>query len=289
MLLHGHRRRRRRKRREVHVDQCRHRRPARKRRRSLRPPRPLLRERPDQGRRDIVIHGCGWQTRIASASLKPTPVPAAGGTADGPPAAPAAAPPGSTFNAVVTITESEHVQLLSFAVEAAQKKSAFSSTERARLDLNRRYSFASRCVACRRSPARQDRRRDAGRSHRHGLDTSGDPRSRRGAAPDREQSCGDGERPQPVAGRVGQRQRDPRRAQLGWHSEQGGQSRMAAGNRQPGSRPGRGREPDQPRLARSGVCRCIRAGFRSAGRRSTCSSWKMRSTAPGGTASRSAA
>ena len=39
-----------------------------------------------QGRRDIVIHGCGWQTRIASASLKPAPIPAAGGTADGVPA-----------------------------------------------------------------------------------------------------------------------------------------------------------------------------------------------------------
>lgn len=74
-----------------------------------------------KGRRDIVIHGCGWQTRIASASLKPAAVPAAGGTADGPPAG-AAGPTGSTFNAVITITESEHVQLLSFAVEAAREE-----------------------------------------------------------------------------------------------------------------------------------------------------------------------
>jgi uncharacterized protein DUF6519 len=74
-----------------------------------------------KGRRDIVIHGCGWQTRIASASLNPAPVPAAGGTAGGVPPA-ATGPAGSTFNAVITITESEHVQLLSFAVEAAREE-----------------------------------------------------------------------------------------------------------------------------------------------------------------------
>ena len=73
------------------------------------------------GRRDVVIHGCGWQTRIASASLKPAPVPAAGGTVDGVPAA-GTGPGGTTFNAVITITESEHVQLLSFAVEAAREE-----------------------------------------------------------------------------------------------------------------------------------------------------------------------
>jgi hypothetical protein len=64
-----------------------------------------------QGRRDVVVRGCGWQTRIASPALKPATGPAADT-----PAAPASS---STFTAVITITESEHVQLLSFAVEAA--------------------------------------------------------------------------------------------------------------------------------------------------------------------------
>jgi len=58
-----------------------------------------------QGRRDVVLRGCGWQTRIASASLKP--------------GAPASPPAGSTFSAVIAISQSEHVELLSFAVEAA--------------------------------------------------------------------------------------------------------------------------------------------------------------------------
>jgi hypothetical protein len=63
------------------------------------------------GRRDVVLRGCGWQTRIASPSLKPA---AAG-------AGPAPAAPASTgFPAVITVTSSEHVQLLSFAVEAAK-------------------------------------------------------------------------------------------------------------------------------------------------------------------------
>ena len=34
-----------------------------------------------EGRRDVVLRGCGWQTRIASAALKPAPAPAAGGAA----------------------------------------------------------------------------------------------------------------------------------------------------------------------------------------------------------------
>jgi hypothetical protein len=68
-----------------------------------------------QGRRDIVLRGCGWQTRIASASLKPN----AAGTADGPPVGGAAA---LTFAAVITISASEHVKLLSFAVEAARNE-----------------------------------------------------------------------------------------------------------------------------------------------------------------------
>lgn len=75
-------------------------------------------------RRDVVLRGCGWQTRIASASLKPAPPPpapavrAAGNT---PPAgaAPAAAAAANTFAAVITVASSQHVELLSFAVEAA--------------------------------------------------------------------------------------------------------------------------------------------------------------------------
>jgi Family of unknown function (DUF6519) len=65
-----------------------------------------------QGRRDVVLRGCGWQTRIASASLKPVIILLAG--------AGAAAPGGATFNAVITISQSEHVKLISFAVEAAR-------------------------------------------------------------------------------------------------------------------------------------------------------------------------
>jgi hypothetical protein len=56
---------------------------------------------------DIVVHGCGWQTRIASASL-------GGGTS------PAPAPVGvSGMNAVITVVGSSHIELRSFAVEAA--------------------------------------------------------------------------------------------------------------------------------------------------------------------------
>ncbi len=75
-----------------------------------------------QGRRDVVLRGCGWQTRIASESLKPPPQPA--DPAAGAPHAPAGAggvnadsPP---FGAVITISQSQHVKLLSFAVEAAE-------------------------------------------------------------------------------------------------------------------------------------------------------------------------
>jgi hypothetical protein len=70
-----------------------------------------------ESRRDVVLRGCGWQTRIASASLKPAPAPAAGGAAPGAGAAKTGGPP---FAAVITISQSQHVQLLSFAVEAAK-------------------------------------------------------------------------------------------------------------------------------------------------------------------------
>jgi len=61
-------------------------------------------------RRDIVIHGCGWQTRVASPSLKPSPAPqAAADTSDAI----------NPIAAVFTIVDSEHIRLRSFAVEAA--------------------------------------------------------------------------------------------------------------------------------------------------------------------------
>jgi hypothetical protein len=60
--------------------------------------------------RDIVLRGCGAQTRIASASLKPQPGPAL--------AADASSAAGK-FPAVITVASSQHVQLLSFVVEAA--------------------------------------------------------------------------------------------------------------------------------------------------------------------------
>lgn len=73
--------------------------------------------------RDVVLRGCGWQTRIASVSLKPPPpppAPAVHGTLAPAGSAPAAAvPPSNTFNAVITVASSQHIQLLSFAVEAA--------------------------------------------------------------------------------------------------------------------------------------------------------------------------
>ncbi len=74
-----------------------------------------------QGKRDIVLRGCGWQTRIASASLQRVaagaggapPVSGAGGST-------ASSSSSSTFAAVITVTTSQHVKLLSFAVEAAK-------------------------------------------------------------------------------------------------------------------------------------------------------------------------
>jgi hypothetical protein len=66
------------------------------------------------GRRDIVIHGCGWQTRVASRSLKAnnpgvshqaTKLDTTGAT--------------NPIAAVFTIAASAHIELRSFAVEAA--------------------------------------------------------------------------------------------------------------------------------------------------------------------------
>ncbi|HEY3860550.1 MAG TPA: DUF6519 domain-containing protein [Verrucomicrobiae bacterium] len=67
-----------------------------------------------QGKRDMVIHGCGWQTRVASASLQTASGAGASNTGAG-----AGTGTGNTFTAVITITDSEHIELRSFAVEAA--------------------------------------------------------------------------------------------------------------------------------------------------------------------------
>jgi hypothetical protein len=74
------------------------------------------------GRRDVVLRGCGWQTRIASESLKPAPPPAdpAVGAEHAPAGAGGANTDSPPFAAVITISQSQHVKLLSFAVEATE-------------------------------------------------------------------------------------------------------------------------------------------------------------------------
>ncbi|HEY0760112.1 MAG TPA: DUF6519 domain-containing protein [Acidisarcina sp.] len=62
------------------------------------------------GRRDIVIRGCGSQTRVASAALQP----------DG--SGPLPAPGMGQFNAVFSISTSEHIELCGFAIEAADEE-----------------------------------------------------------------------------------------------------------------------------------------------------------------------
>lgn len=62
-----------------------------------------------EGLQDVVIHGCGYATRVASLALKP------GYTAP----APAGTESVTTVNAVISIANSQHVQLRGFAVEAA--------------------------------------------------------------------------------------------------------------------------------------------------------------------------
>jgi hypothetical protein len=88
-----------------------------------------------EGRHDVIIHGCGYQTRLASSSLKPAPPPSppspppppspidrvAGQPAAAPASAPAAAAPvplPGRFNAVFSNANSAHIQLRDFAVEA---------------------------------------------------------------------------------------------------------------------------------------------------------------------------
>jgi len=85
-----------------------------------------------EDRQDVILHGCGYQTRLASPSLKPAPPPPPppppppiNRATDQPTAAPAPAPaaaapaplPGK-FNAVISIANSAHIQLRAFAVEA---------------------------------------------------------------------------------------------------------------------------------------------------------------------------
>lgn len=85
-----------------------------------------------ENRKDVVIHGCGWQTRIASASLKPAPPPPAPsiavgrggaknptGRAAGTTTTSAAGITATTFAAVITISGCQHIELRSFAVEAS--------------------------------------------------------------------------------------------------------------------------------------------------------------------------
>jgi len=67
-----------------------------------------------QGKQDIVLRGCGWSTRIASAALQPASSPAVA------PAGGSGSSSSTTFAAVITVTGSQHVKLLSFAVEAAK-------------------------------------------------------------------------------------------------------------------------------------------------------------------------
>jgi Family of unknown function (DUF6519) len=61
------------------------------------------------GKRDIVIHGCGWESRVCSPLAAPIQV-AAGGTS---------ATPVNPITAVFTIANSQHIKLRSFVVEAA--------------------------------------------------------------------------------------------------------------------------------------------------------------------------
>jgi hypothetical protein len=62
-------------------------------------------------RRNVVIHGCGWQTRVASFALAP---------AGAAPSSSAVVPAGvNPIPAVFSIVASEHIALHSFAVEAA--------------------------------------------------------------------------------------------------------------------------------------------------------------------------
>ena len=65
---------------------------------------------------DVVIHGCGWQTRVASASLAPG---ASGQTTQQAAGAASSAGAVNPVTAVISIAASQHIELRSFVVEAA--------------------------------------------------------------------------------------------------------------------------------------------------------------------------
>ena len=67
------------------------------------------------GLRNVVIRGCGYQTRLASPSLAPTSALSAASAAAG---ATTGGNSDGTFTAVISISGSEHIELHDFAVEA---------------------------------------------------------------------------------------------------------------------------------------------------------------------------
>ncbi|WP_429291480.1 DUF6519 domain-containing protein [Paraburkholderia sp. CI3] len=67
------------------------------------------------GLRNVVIRGCGYQTRLASPSLAPTSALSAASAAAG---ATTGGNSDGTFTAVISIAGSEHIELHDFAVEA---------------------------------------------------------------------------------------------------------------------------------------------------------------------------
>ena len=89
-----------------------------------------------QNRSNVVIHGCGWQTRIASPSLQPGGSTSSsgggagsgsgssgsgggtGGAGSGSGSGGAGPASTDTFNAVISVGASQHIELRSFAVEA---------------------------------------------------------------------------------------------------------------------------------------------------------------------------
>lgn len=76
-----------------------------------------------EGLADVVLHGCGWQTRIASPSLNPASPPApspGGGVASG--GGVGSIGTATPYAAVITVIGSQHIELRNFAVEAADSE-----------------------------------------------------------------------------------------------------------------------------------------------------------------------
>ena len=82
------------------------------------------------GLSDVVIHGCGSQTRLASPSMQ---------TGDTLAAARSALTTNSGLAAIITVVNSSHIELRSFAVEAAEARPAFCWTK---LPRNRAWPFS---------------------------------------------------------------------------------------------------------------------------------------------------